>query len=478
MRIRPVFRLRRSVRLVTLLAALLGCLMLVPGAHAQTSPPVLIAPIRGTIDLGLAAYLTRVLDAAEAQGAAAVVLEITTPGGRLDAAIQMRDALLAAPIRTIAFVDREAFSAGALIALAADELYVAPGAAIGAATPVLADGTPADAKMISAVRGLFRATAEERGRDPRLAEAMVDPALAVAGLVKPGELLTLTAEEAIRTGMADGLATDRTALLSVAGLDAAPLTEVAPGPAESLVRLLTSPAVATLLIALGLLLLVADLLVGGVGWLSAGGLALLALFFWGHTLAGLAGWEGVGLVIAGLLLLALEVLVIPGFGVAGVLGLLALLGGIFVSLTGSFVTAGDLARAGGMLLAAMAILAGGLVLLLRSLPESRLLRGVVLDATVGGAEAVRRRDSPLLRRLSGGRLEAMMAPAAPSTERLSLHGEAGRTASALRPAGVAEILGRQREVTTRGEYIGPGEAVVVVDDSGSLLVVRRAEPDR
>lgn len=477
MLIRPILRLRPGARLVALLAALLGCLLLAPGARAQ-APAVLVAPIRGTIDLGLAPYLARVLDAAEAQGAAAVVLEINTPGGRLDAAIQMRDALLASPVRTIAFVDREAFSAGALIALATDQIYVAPGATLGAATPVLGDGTPADAKTISAVRGLFRATAEERGRDLRLAEAMVDPALAVEGLVGPGELLTLTADEAVRTGMADGLATDRTALLSAAGLDGATLVEMAPGPAESLVRLLTSPPVAILLIALGLLLLVADLLVGGIGWLSIGGLALLALFFWGHMLAGLAGWEGMALVIAGVLLLAVELLVIPGFGVAGLLGLAALLGGIFLSLIGGFVTAADMARAGWMLLAALGIVTAGVALLFRLLPQGRLLRGVVLDAQVGAAEAAVRRSGPLQRWLSGGRLEAMMAPVAAPTERLSLQGEAGRTTSALRPAGGAEILGRRLEVTTRGEYIGPGETVIVVEDTGARLVVRRAEPDR
>lgn len=462
---------------MALLAALLG-LLLFTGARAQPAGPVVVAPIDGTIDLGLAPFLQRVLDDAAAQGAAAVVLDISTPGGRLDAAIQMRDALLAAEVPTVAYVDREAFSAGALIALAADQIYVAPGATIGAATPVYADGSTADPKTISAVSSLFRATAEERGRDPLIAEAMVDPAVVVDGLVAEGQLLSLTAEEAVRTGIADGVAADREALLAAAGLTGAEQVEVAPGLAEGLVRLLTSPAVASLLIALGLLLLAADVLVGGVGWLSVGGVALLALFFYGHTLAGLAGWEGVALVGVGLLLLAVEALVIPGFGVAGVLGLLALLGGAFVSLTGGIVTADDVARAGWTLVGSVVVLVGGLVLLFRALPESRALRGVVLTSRVGAPAAAGRRMSPLLTRLTGGRLEAQTAPAARATERLSLQGEAGRTATALRPAGVAEIAGRRVEVTTRGEYIAPGEAVIVVEDTGSQLVVRRAEGER
>jgi membrane-bound serine protease (ClpP class) len=462
-------------RLIALLALLLGALLLADGARAQAAPPVLVVPIQGTIDLGLAPYLERVLRTAEEQGAAAVVLDLETPGGRLDAALLMRDALLDTPVRTIAFVDREAFSAGALLALAAQELYVAPGAAIGAATPVYGDGAPADAKTISAVRGLFRATAEARGRDPQLAEAMVDPAVEVAGLVGPGELLTLTADDATRLGLADGAADDIPALLAAAGLEGAELRQVAPGPAEALVRALTSPAIATLLVAIGLLLLVADALVGGLGWLSVGGLALLALFFWGHMLAGLAGWEGVALVILGVLLLALEALVIPGFGVAGILGIAALLGGVFLSLTGGIVTPGDLARVAWMLLAMVALPAAGLALLLRRLPESRLLRGVVLQTKVGADPEGARRGGPLLRWLGGARLEALTAPAAPETERLSLLGQTGRTTTALRPAGVAEFGGRPAQVTTRGEYLGPGEPVMVVEERGSYLVVRRTE---
>lgn len=253
---------------------------------------------------------------------------------------------------------------------------------------------------------------------------------------------------------------------------------MAPALIAFLALLLTHPAVATLLVALGLLLLVADALVGGLGWLSLAGVALLALFFWGHMLAGLAGWGSVALVLAGVALLALEALVIPGFGLAGLLGLAALLGGIFLALTGGSVMPGDLARAGAMLLAMLALLVAGLALLLRLIPESRLLRGVVLHAKVGADLKGERRGGRLLRWLGGARLEALAAPAAPVTERLSLQGEHGRAASALRPAGIAEIAGRRVEVTTRGEYVSPGEPVVVVEDRGMSLVVRRSAPDQ
>ncbi len=305
-----------------------------PPVGAQAGGPVLVLRVDETIDLGLAPYLARALGQAEREGARAVILEINTPGGRLDAVLQMRDVLVGSPVRTIAFVNREAFSAGALVAIAANEIYMAPGAVMGAATPVTGEGETADEKTISAVRKTFKSTAELRGRDPRVAEAMVDPDVAIEGLVESGELLTLTTTEALAWGYANGVAADRAELLRATGLAEAPLQEVEISLAERVVRFLTNPVVASLLFSLGVLGLVGTAYSGEIGILAGAGLGLLALFFWGHFLAGLAGWEGITLVVLGLALLALEVLVIPGFGVAGVLGIAALLGGLFLSVVG------------------------------------------------------------------------------------------------------------------------------------------------
>lgn len=250
----------------------------------------------------------------------------------------------------------------------------------------------------------------------------------------------------------------------------------APGLAAPLVSLLTNPAVATLLLALGLLLLAADALVGGLGWLSVAGAALLALFFWGHGQLGLVGWEGLALVGVGLALLAVEALLAPGVGVAGVLGAAALLSGVALSVTGGEPTREALARAGWMLLGAVAMVSGGLVLLLRALPESRTLRGVVLHAKVGAPDAGRP-PGPLLRWLGGGRLEGLSAPAGAATERLSLVGAVGRAATPLRPVGAAELGGRRHEVIAREGYIGAGEPVEVVSDDGGRITVRRAAHD-
>ena len=336
----PLSATGRSLRLWVLILVVLGGLAsYATSAQSDSdetgSGAVYVIPITGTIDVGLAPYLRRVLDQAEAAGAAAVLLPIDTLGGRLDAVLQMRDALLGSGVPTIAFVDRTAFSAGALIAIAAHEIYMAPGAVIGAATPVDgATGETATEKIVSAVRTTFKATAEARGRDPLVAEAMVDPSVAIDGLVESGELLTLTTAEAIDWGYSDGVAANRADVLAAAGFASAPLIETEPSLAERLVRFITDPAVSSLLIVAGVLILIADLFVEGFGIGGVFGLGLLALFFWGHSLAGLTGWEDLALVVLGLLLIAIEIIVVPGFGIPGILGLAALLGGLFLAMLG------------------------------------------------------------------------------------------------------------------------------------------------
>ena len=147
--------------------------------------------------------MQRVLDEATQAGAVAVVLEINTFGGRVDAAVQIRDALLDSPMRSIAFVNKRAISAGALIALASTDIVMAGGGTIGAATPVKIGqgGEGAEAvgeKTVSYVRKEFRATAESRKRPPLLAEAMVDADVEIEGVIEKGKLLTLTTEEALK----------------------------------------------------------------------------------------------------------------------------------------------------------------------------------------------------------------------------------------------------------------------------------------
>jgi membrane-bound serine protease (ClpP class) len=503
-------RTRRRLRALWRVALGLVALLMVIGGRPDTGGaqgedgPVYLVDVSGTIDLGLAPYLERAIGEADDAGAAAVVVEIDTPGGRLDAVLQMRDTLLDSPVPTVALVDPTAFSAGALVAIACEEIYMTPGGAMGAATPVLGDtGEVADAKTVSAVRSTFESTAEERGRDPRVAGAMVDPEIEVDGLVERGQLLSLTTAQALDAGYADGSVTDRTALLAELGLSDSRQVETSPSLAERLVRLLTGPVAASLLLTVGMLALIADLLSGGVGVGAAVGLGLLALFFWGHMLAGLTGWEDIALVVVGLALIAVEVLVVPGVGVPGVLGLVTLLAGAFLAMINrdfDFVTNDDLVRAaitvGATFVATVAGLFALLALLGRRGPGGG---GLVLTARLGvGEPVVEREPSGWLRwfdataRLSSDRRPVDRAPgtdgavgaagggvdddAVPTDAAPSLVGAKGTALSDLRPSGVADIGGERVDVVTVGDYVRRGEPIEVVRDDTYRRVVRRSEP--
>lgn len=446
-------------------------------AAAGDAGAVHIVVVDGEIDLGLASLLERAVREAEDAGALALIVRIDTPGGRLDAVLRMRDVLLGSRVPTVAFVDRDAFSAGALVAIAAESLWLAPGAVMGAATPVLGDGSGADEKTVSAVRAVFRATALERGRDPAIAEAMVDPALVVDGLVRRGELLTLDVVQAQANGYADGIAADLDALLVALELDGLDRVDVTPALAERLVRVLTSGIVAGLLLTVGIWLLVGDVLGGGgLGLGAALGATAIAAFLFGHLLAGLAGWEAVVLVILGIALILIEVLVLPGVGIAGVLGVLSLLGGAVLAMVDRtvdvvprevFVSAFNVA--GLAFLAAVVLLVGLLSLIGRigsRAVVAQSLQSVSAPTSVPGSRsAVRPRFG---RR--GARL--VLTTDVGGSHDVGLTGAFGVALTDLRPAGAAEIGGQRIDVVSESGYLDAGTLVQVVVDEGYRRVVR------
>jgi membrane-bound serine protease (ClpP class) len=424
-------------------------------AAAQAPRIVHVVPIEGVIDLGLAPFLQRVLDEAAASGAAAVVLEIDTFGGRVDAAVQIRDALLRTRVPTIAYVDKRAISAGALIGLAAGRLVMADGGTIGAATPVQA-GSPgstaetASEKTVSYMRKEFRATAESRKRPPLIAEAMVDADVAIPDLIEKGKLLTLTTDEALKHGLADARADSLEAVLEQSGLGGAEIRRHTPNWAERLVRLLTHPAISSLLITLGTLGILIELRTPGLGLPGAVGIGSLALFFWGHWLVQLAGWEELLLVAAGVVLVALEVLVFPGFGVAGALGIALLVGGLVLSLVGAQDSHRDVLEA--LFRVVLALIGSILVSLvaMRYLPRTVVGRRLVLQTGLSSQQGY---------------------ASAPDSDRSRL-GRTGRAATPLHPAGIADIDGQRVDVVSTGEPIDVGQAIEVIRVDGNRVVVR------
>nr|PZN91378.1 MAG: peptidase [bacterium] len=410
-------------------------------------------PVHGTIELGLAPFVERSLREAAAAGAAAAVLEIETPGGRVDAAQRIVNAVSDSEVPVYAFINRRAFSAGAMIALATRKIYMRPGSMIGAATPVTGEGEKAPEKIVSAMRSEMRALAEARGLDPRIAEAMVDEEVGVEGLVEPGKLLTLTTEEAVRVGYAVETA-DWETLLEDLGLASAETVVTEVNWAEGLVRFLTHPMVAPLLLSLGFLALLVELKTASFGLAGLVGVACLALFFGAHYLVGLAGWEELILLGVGFVLLGIELFVVPGLGIFGVGGVAAVLGSVFLSMVGSSATAVDLSQAaGGLSFAIVAVLVGGWLVLRSLARRGRLARsGIVLDQALESQAGY------------------LAAPARPE-----LVGATGVAITALRPAGVAQFGDERLDVVSEGEWIEPGTPVRIVRAEGYRHVVRPVE---
>ena len=419
--------------------------------------PVVIVPIDGMIDGALAAYLERALSDAEAEDAALVVLHVDTFGGLVDAADEMRKALLDAPMPTVAFVDKNAASAGALISYAADKIVLVPGAAIGAATAVDGQGEYASEKIQSYMRSLMRSTAEANGRDGQIAEAMVDEKIAIDGVVEAGQLLTLTADEAAALGVADAVMPDLDALLAAFGVTNRIRIEHRASAPERVLRFLASPVVASLLMMMMMGGIYFELQTPGVGFAGAMAAIGAAAFFAPHYLLGLVeSWELV-LFGVGVLLLAAEIFVIPGFGVAGILGLLltlvslgaALLPNVGLAFPG---TAG-LSRALGTL-ASSIVLTGLLGYSIgRRMPKSRRFQQFVLGDELGAATG---------------------HTSAPTDH--ALVGLRGRALTPLRPAGVAEIAAdagaRRVDVVSQGTFVSAGAEVEVVGVRGSRVEVR------
>ena len=411
--------------------------------------------LEGMIDPGVSAFVERVIEDAEANEVDAIVFEIDTFGGRVDAATVIRDAILDSEALTIAFINKRAISAGALISLACDKIVMAQAGTMGATTPVDGSGTKASDKVTSYMRAEMRATAESTGRDAKIAEAMVDERVDIPGLsAEAGRPATLTTEQSLNYEMADETAESLRDVLSIYDLGEAEIVPIELNWAEHVVRLLTHPAVTSILLAVAMFGLIAE--VRTPGWGLGGTLALVALgiFFGSHLVVKLAEWQELALFAVGLGLLLVEVIVIPGFGIAGLAGVGLMLGSLVVTQLGDF-QLWNVDEIAAVIVRLSASMVGAFVLsliMLRSLPRMASFNRLVLETETRASEGY----------------------VSSSREEDELLGKEGVTVSELRPAGIALIDGRRTDVVTDGEFVAVDQAVEVVEVSGNRVVVRRA----
>jgi len=429
---------------------ILICVFFISNLSAQR-PLVYRANIEGEIDLGLAPFVKRVVDEAGKANAAAIIFRINTFGGRVDAATQIKDAILNSRVKTIAFIDKRAISAGALIALSCEKIVMVPGASMGASTVVDQSGQKQSEKYQSYMRSEMRATAEKNGRRTDIAQGMVDETIVVSDLNDDEKkLITLTSEEAVKYKMADTVLTSISEVEKAFGLGNAEEVYLTSNWAEDFVRFLNNPIVSSMLILIGMLGIFTEIKMGVWGLPGTIAVIALALFFGSGYILDLASVIEIVIFIVGVILLLLEIFVIPGFGIFGILGILLMIGGLFFGLVSDFgMSDYSLLSVALIQFAAVFVLAAIFIFILsKLLPKSAIWNRLILQDNIAIKSGYATR---------------------PSFEHLV--GTEGIAITDLRPAGAALINEKRVDVVTEGNYISHGSEIVVKFVEGSKVVV-------
>ena len=491
---------------------------LVNGAFAQDDGLVYIVDIRSEIGGGVSTYIKKGIQKAEQAQADAIIFDVDTPGGRVDAAVRIIRSIQSTSIPTIAFINRQAISAGAMISSACDQIVMTPGATIGDSAPVDAQGNEANEKAVTYIRATIRSTAERQGRNSDIAEAMVDKRLVLVRLddgdivkMRPeefldeqdagtqmevlcaeGELLTLTTREALDYGFVETQATSISGLLeqyqiveyerdygdrvesekmvltnndylskkqgsrgnrysTVKSLNGANVQKFVVTLADRVVFFITSPYISALLLSLGGIGLLIEIRTPGFGVPGLLGILFIGLFFGGHMLNDISQPWLPFIFILGLALIIIEVFVIPGFGIAGILGLFLMFGSVFFVFfqsTDNFGVALFWLSISVILTSVLAILAT--IYLPKSSPFEKIALSTVMSTDQGYHSA--------------GTLDFN-----------SFIGKTGVSLTPLRPAGTVRIENKRLDVVTVGDFIPQNTPIKVSEVEGSKIAVEAFE---
>ena len=325
---------------------LLGFLIFGPSLAEESQKNIYVVPIQDVIDLGIPGLVNRSISLAEENNADLIVFDIDTFGGRVDAATQIKDAISGTEIPTVGFINRRAISAGSLIALSCDKIFMTEGATIGATSVVDMSGTKQSEKSQSYMREEMAATAEKSGKNPDIARGMVDEELSFDYLIvdgdslkvediegrKEGKLITLTTELALKYGISDGKSENLEELLSQLGIENYNIITVNENWSENLVRVLTNPTVSSLLTTFGTIGIISELYSAGWGIGGTIGIICLTLALGAGYITQLASSTDLLVIICGLFLLVIEFVAIPGFGFFGLAGIAILFYGLYLLL--------------------------------------------------------------------------------------------------------------------------------------------------
>lgn len=423
--------------------------------YGQTTR-VMLMEIKSEIDPRTNRYVELALQHARTIHADVVVLEMDTYGGILTDAKEIVDKIMDFDKPIWVYINSDAASAGALIAIACDSIYMTPGASIGAATVVSASGEKAPDKYQSYMRSIMRSIAEENGRNPRIAEGMVDERVVIDSVKREGEVITFSTSEAIKYGFCEARVNSVEEILTRNKITDYELVKFQLNQTEKIIAFFLNPFISGLLILIIVGGLWFELQTPGVGFPLAAAVTALILYLVPYYLNGLAAnWEILAL-FAGIALILAELFVLPGFGIAGIAGITLTVGSLILIMINNdafdfeFVPAAELVYAvaatlGGILGGILVLFAGG-----ARLANSRMFSRIALTKTQDTADGYVVKPAPD-----------------------SLKGKQGVAYTVLRPAGKVMIDDKIYDAFTRGEYIEKGDRIEVLDDETTSLLVKK-----
>lgn len=401
----------------------------------------------------------KAFEEADTLGADIILIHMNTYGGQVDVADSIRTRIMQSRIPVMVFIDNNAASAGALISIASDRIYMRSGANMGAATVVDQTGEVVPDKFQSYMRSTMRSTAEAKDRDPDIAQAMVDPSIEIDGVTEEGKVLTFTTSEAMRWGFCEGMAESIDEVIELAGIENYSITEQQITGTDKIINFLIHPVVSGLLIMLILGGIYFELQTPGIGFPIIMALAAALLYFAPLYLEGLTSHWEIIIFVLGLVLVALEIFVIPGFGVAGVTGIVFVISGLALAMVGNQgpdftgVSMSEISQAFLIVIIAFflslstSFYIGARIITSRGRIGNTLALNTIQDTSAGYSTInVRMRD---------------------------LKGKTGVAYTMLRPSGKVEIEDDIYDATALTGYIDKGESVKVVKyETSQIFVVK------
>lgn len=424
---------------------------------AQERAKVMVMEVKSEIDPRMLRYVKLALEHAERTKADYVIVEMDTYGGVLTDAKEIVDLIMHFKKPIWVYINSDAASAGALISIACDSIYMSPGASIGAATVVEgAGGQAAPDKYQSYMRSIMRSTAEENGRDPRIAEGMVDEKVVIDSIKQAGKVITFTTTEALKYGYCEAKVTSIDDILKRNKIENYELAYFKLGVAEKIIAIFLNPFISGLLILVIIGGIYFELQTPGIGFPLFAALIALVLYLVPYYLNGLAEYWEILALFVGIILVILEIFVIPGFGMAGVLGIGMTVGSLVLIMLNNDFFNFDFVPLGDIVVAMFATLGG--------------ISGGVLLLFFGGARLTQTKAfgrmalTDTQEKKEGYTSNFILVP---------MVGKTGTAFTVLRPSGKVMIEGQLYDAFTRGEYIEKEESIEVISSESSTLRVKK-----